>query len=70
VAEPAARPVSLGEVLVVAALVVGAVLGAAALTSLLPASFQQVVFGTPLAIAFLIGGTALVLWRISRRPRA
>ncbi len=69
-AEPAAREAGLREVLAVGALVVAAVLGAAALTSLLPASFQQVVFGTPLAIAFLIGGTALVLWRITRRPRA
>lgn len=68
--EPAARPVGVREVLVVGALVVAAVLGAAVLTSLLPETFQQVVFGTPLAIAFLIGGTALVLWRVSRRPRA
>ena len=69
-AEPASRQAGLGEVLVVGALVVVAVLGAALVTGFLPDTLQQVVFGTPLAIAFLIGGTALVLWRISRRPRA
>ena len=69
-AEPRIAQAGLREVLLVGALVVMVVLGAAALTSLLPESLQQVVFGTPLAIAFLIGGTALVLWRITRRPRA
>ena len=48
--------------------VVGVVLGAAALTSLLPTSFQEVVFHTPLAIVVLIVGTGWLLWRISRRP--
>jgi hypothetical protein len=70
VAEPRVAQVGLREVLLVGVLVVAVVLGAAAITSLLPESWQQVVFRTPLAIAFLIGGTALVLWRITRRPRA
>jgi FtsH-binding integral membrane protein len=51
----------------VAAGVVAVVLGAAALTSLLPTSFQEVVFHTPLAIVVLIVGTGWLLWRISRR---
>lgn len=60
----------LREVLLVGALVVAVVLGAAALTSVLPEAFQQVVLRTPLAIAVLIGGTTFVLWRITRRPPA
>lgn len=50
-----------------AIVVVGVVLGVAFLTGLLPADLQALVFDTPLAIAVLVGGTALVLWRISRR---
>ena len=69
-AERRVAQASVREVLLVGVLVVAVVLGAAALTSVLPASWQQVVFGTPLAIAFLIVGTALVLWRITRRPPA
>ena len=69
-AEPRAAQAGLREVLLVGALVVAVVLGAAALTSVLPGDFQEVVLGTPLAIAVLIGGTALVLWRITRRPPA
>ena len=69
-AEPGAAQAGVREVLLVGALVVAVVLGAAVLTSLLPDAFQQVVFGTPLAIAVLIGGTVLVLWRITRRPPA
>jgi len=57
------------EVLVVAAVAVGVVLGAAILTSVLPADAQRFIFHTPLLIVVLIAGTALVLWRIaSRRP--
>jgi hypothetical protein len=37
------------------------------LTSLLPASVQDVVFHTPVTIAVLILGTGWLLWRISRR---
>ena len=69
-AEPRAAQAGLREVLLVGALVVAVVLGAAALTSLLPDAFQRVVFGTPLAIAVLIAGTVLGLWRITRRPPA
>ncbi len=54
------------EVIVVAVIVVALVLGAAVLTSLLPTPVQEVVFHTPLAIIVLIGGTAWLLWRISR----
>ena len=70
--EPAAPPSwqsSIRDVLVVAALVVGAVLGAAFLTSVLPDQIQRVVFHTPLTIAILVVVTAWVLWRIAgRRP--
>jgi FtsH-binding integral membrane protein len=55
------------EVVLVAAAVVALVLGAAILTSLLPIVVQEIVFHTPVAIAVLVAGTALVLWRISRR---
>ena len=68
--EPRPAQAGVREVLLVGVLVVAVVLGAAAVTFVLPDAFQHVVFGTPLAIAVLIGGTALVLWRISRRPRA
>ena len=63
------RSVGWREVLIVGALAVGVVLGAAILTSVLPTDLQRVIFHTPLLIAVLIGGTALVLWRIAaRRP--
>jgi hypothetical protein len=53
----------------VAIAVVVVVLGAAALTSLLPTEVQGAIFHGPLLIAVLIGGTAWLLWRISRgRP--
>lgn len=55
------------EVLVVAALAVGAVLGAAILTAVLPADAQRFIFHTPLLIVVLIVGTGLVLWRIAAR---
>lgn len=58
----------LRQVLVLALAVVAVVLGAAALTALLPPGAQDVVFRTPLLIGVLIAGTALVLWRIAR-PR-
>jgi len=63
------RSVGWREVLVVAAVAVGIVLGAAILTSVLPTDAQRVIFHTPLLIGVLIAGTALVLWRIAaRRP--
>jgi len=57
------------QVLVVAAAAVGAVLGAAILTAVLPTDAQRLIFHTPLLIGVLILGTGLVLWRIAaRRP--
>jgi FtsH-binding integral membrane protein len=56
-------------VLIVAAVAVAVVLGAAILTAVLPTDLQRVVFHTPLLIGVLIVGTGLVLWRIAaRRP--
>ena len=43
-------------------------LGAAFVTSLLPADAQEIVFKTPLLIVVLIVGTAVALWQIAR-PR-
>ena len=64
-----ARTIGWREVLIVAAVAVAAVLGAAILTSVLPADLQRVIFHTPLLIALLVLGTGLVLWRIAaRRP--
>lgn len=57
------------EVVLVAAAVVVTVLVAAAVTAVLPREGQAVVFQTPLLIVVLIGGTAIVLWRILRAPR-
>ncbi len=63
------RAVGWREVLIVAAVAVGVVLGAAILTSVLPVDAQRVIFHTPLAIVFLVAGTSFVLWRIAaRRP--
>jgi hypothetical protein len=63
------RPVGWREVLIVAAVAVAVVLGAAILTSALPTDAQRVIFHTPLAIVVLIVGTSYVLWRIAaRRP--
>ncbi|MEX2184469.1 MAG: hypothetical protein WEC14_08470 [Chloroflexota bacterium] len=60
-----------GLVIVVAAVVVVAVLGAAAGTSLLPTEVQRLIFHGPVLIAILVVGTAWVLWRVSRgRPGA
>jgi FtsH-binding integral membrane protein len=65
-----ARQIGLREVLLVAAAVVITVLVAAGVTALLPKDGQAVVFHTPLLIIVLVGGTALVLWRILRSPGA
>jgi hypothetical protein len=67
VAEPRPQP-GIGQVLLVAATVVAVVLGAALLTSFLPDEVQGAIFQGPVLIAVLIGGTAWLLWRISR-PR-
>lgn len=64
-----ARAIGWRQVLIVAAVAVGVVLGSAILTSVLPTDAQRVIFHTPLLIAILIIGTGLVLWRIAtRRP--
>ncbi len=63
-----AGAVGLRQVVLVAVAVVGIVLGLAVVTSLLPADAQRIVFRTPLLIAILVVGTALVLVRLVRRP--
>ena len=65
----AERSVGLRDVLVLAVACVAVVLGAAVLTSFLPADAQSVVFRTPLLIVVLIAGTAVALWRIARPRR-
>ena len=63
------RAIGWREVLTVAAVAVGVVLGAAILTAVLPADAQRVIFHTPLLIGVLVVGTGLVLWRLAaRRP--
>jgi FtsH-binding integral membrane protein len=64
----AERVIGLRDVLVAAGLAVVLVLGAAVITSLLPAEGQAIVFKTPLLIVVLLVGTAAALWRIAR-PR-
>ena len=56
------------EVLVVAAIVVVVVLGAAFITGALPAAGQDIVFRTPLAIVVIVVGTVGLLARLVRRP--
>lgn len=64
-----ARTISWRQVLAVAAAAVGAVLGAAILTAVLPTDAQRVIFHTPLLIGVLIVGTGVILWRLAvRRP--
>ena len=60
---------SFRDVLSIAVIVVGVVLGAAVLTDLLPDPVRRVILDTPIAIVVLIGGTAGLLWRIARKPR-
>ncbi len=56
------------EVLIVAAIVVAVVLGAAFLTGVLPTAEQNVVFKTPLAIIVIgVGTVGLLVW-LARRP--
>jgi hypothetical protein len=57
-------------VLLVAAVAVAVVLLAAGITAVLPREGQAVVFHTPLLIGVLVLGTAYVLWRILRAPKA
>jgi len=56
------------EVVLVVAAVIAVVLGAAAVTGLLPTPIQQAIFRGPVLIVVLIVGTGWLLWRISRRP--
>lgn len=57
------------EVMLVAIAVVGVVLGAAVLTSVLPTGLQNAIFHGPVLIVVLIVGTAWLLWRLARaRP--
>ena len=59
------------EVLLVAVAIVAVSLGAAVVTGLLPASWQDVVFKTPLVIVVLIVGTVGLLVRLAmHRPPA
>src|SRR3954451_3974565 len=55
--------------LVVGGLTVDAVLVAASISFLVPASVGDVVFRTPLLIVVLIVGTAAILWTITRPAR-
>jgi uncharacterized membrane protein len=55
----------LRDVLVVAAVAVAVVLGAAIFTSILPVEVQRFLFHEPVTIAVLVGGTAFVLWRVA-----
>jgi hypothetical protein len=64
-----ARQVGWREVLIVAAVAVGVVLGVDVLTTNLPDPLYSVFFRTPFVIAILIVATGVLLWRIStRRP--
>ena len=66
---PGGRTPGLREALLVGELVVVVVLLAGVATYLLPGDARDVVLRTPLLILILIGGTAAVLWRISRPAR-
>ncbi len=67
---PDVRQPGVRDVLLVAAVAVAVVLLAAGITALLPREGQAVVFHTPLLIMVLVLGTAYVLWRIIRAPKA
>jgi hypothetical protein len=67
--KPSGRSPGLREALLVGELVVVVVLLAGVATFLLPGDGRDVVLRTPLLILILIGGTAGVLWRISRPAR-
>jgi hypothetical protein len=68
VERPVGRVPGWREVLLVAAAVVGVVLGAAFLTGVLPAAAQDLVFRTPVAIVVLLVGTVGLLVSLARRP--
>jgi len=57
------------QVALVAAGVVGVVIGAAVVTGFLPTPIQNAIFHGPVLIGVLIVGTAWLLWRIAHgRP--
>jgi uncharacterized membrane protein len=57
------------EVVLILVAVVAIVLGAAAMSGLLPTPIQQAIYEGPVLIVVLIVGTGWLLWRISRgRP--
>jgi hypothetical protein len=63
-----ARPVGWREVLLVAAIAVAAVLVAQVVATLVP-PIGDLVRATPVIVVFMVGVTAIVLWRIAaRRP--
>lgn len=62
------REVGWRQVVVVAAAVAAVGLGLAALSALVP-PVSELFSRLPVAILILITGTALVLWRITRRER-
>ena len=66
---PGGRAPGLREALLISELVVVVVLLAGVATYLLPGDARDLVLRTPLLILILIGGTAAVLWRISRPAR-
>ena len=61
------RSVGWRGVLIVAAMAVAVVLGAAILTSVLPTEVQRLIFHTPLLVGVLVAVTTIVLWRAARR---
>ena len=60
------RTPGLREAVLVGSLVVVVVLLAGVATYLLPADARDLILRTPVLILVLLGGTAAVLWRISR----
>jgi uncharacterized membrane protein len=63
------RQPGIGRVVLLAAGIVAAVLGAAVLTGVLPAEVRAAIVHGPVLIAVLLVGTAWLLWRISHgRP--
>jgi hypothetical protein len=63
------RAPGLREALLVGELVVVGVLLAGVATYLLPGDARDLILKTPVLILVLLGGTAAVLWRISRPGR-
>lgn len=66
---PDGRSPGLREALLIGELVVVVVLLAGVATYLLPVDARDVILKTPVLILVLLGGTAAVLWRISRPGR-